>query len=83
MVQTPENCAGSTVAVRLNVVDAPVMQVLRGAAGAVPAGMDVPVIMQRRCSLVQWKCSDSVHRLIWWTSQFATETGTLSASWVR
>ena len=41
------------------------------------------VIMQRRCSLEQWKCSDAVHRLIWWTSQFATETGTLSASWVR
>ena len=29
----------------LNVVDAPVMQVLRG---AVPVGMDVPVFMQRR-----------------------------------
>ena len=40
-----------TVQVRrcsLNVVDAPVMQVLRGAAGAVPAVMDVLVIMQRR-----------------------------------
>ena len=40
-----------TVQVRsysLNVVDAPVMQVLRGAAAAVPAVMDVPVIMQRR-----------------------------------
>ena len=48
MVQTPENCAGSAVAARLNVVDAPVVQVLRGDAGAVPAVMDVPVIMQRR-----------------------------------
>ena len=48
MAQTPENCAGSAVAARLNVVDAPVVQVLRGAAGAVPAVMDVPVIMQRR-----------------------------------
>ena len=40
-----------TVLVRscsLNVVDAPVTQVLRGAAGAVPVVMDVPVIMQRR-----------------------------------
>ena len=40
-----------TVQVRscsLNVVDAPVTQVLRGAAGAVPAVMDVPVIIQRR-----------------------------------
>ena len=56
MVQTSENCAGSAVAVRLNVVEAPVMQVLRGAAGAVPVVMDVPVIMQRRCSREQWKC---------------------------
>ena len=40
-----------TVQVRscsLNVVDALFMQVLRGAAGAVPAVMDVLVIMQRR-----------------------------------
>ena len=36
------------VAVRLNVVDAPVLQVLRGAAGAIPPVLDVPVIMQRR-----------------------------------
>ena len=34
----------------------PVMQVLRGAAGAVPVVTDVPVIMQRRCSREQWKC---------------------------
>ena len=32
----------------LNVVDAPVVQVLRCAAGAVPAVLDVPVNMQRR-----------------------------------
>ena len=47
---------------------------------AVPAvavhrqGVDVPVNMQRR-SLAVGSASESVHRLIWWTSQFATETG--------
>ena len=34
--------------------------------------------MQRR-SLAVGSASESVHRLIWWTSQFATETGLLSA----
>ena len=43
---------------------------------AVPAvavhrqGVDVPVNMQRR-SLAVGSASESVHRLIWWTSQFA------------
>ena len=40
-------------------------------AGAVHRqGVDVPVIMQRR-SLAVGSAKDSVHRLIWWTSQFA------------
>ena len=33
-------------------------------------GVDVPAIMQRR-SLAVGGATDSVHRLIWWTSQFA------------
>ena len=33
-------------------------------------GVDVPVTVQRR-SLAVGGATDSVHRLIWWTSQFA------------
>ena len=46
-----------------------------GSAGAVPAVLDVPVIMQRRFLWNSGSAADSAHRLVWWTSQFATETG--------
>ena len=39
-------------------------------------GVDVPVTMQRR-SLAVGGATDSVHRLIWWTSQFALRQDTV------
>ena len=52
-----------------------------GAAGAVPAVVDVPVIMQRRWVSRRWKFLRFISRQSQWTFQVAAETGTLYA-WV-
>ena len=36
----------------------------------------LPVTMQRRCSLESGSASESVHRLVWWTSQLVGTTTT-------
>ena len=79
-VQTPENCASSEVAVRLNVVDAPVMQGLRSAANAVPAVIDVPVIMQKRWfATMQFLRFSSLPDLV----DIPVRNRSRTASWVR
>ena len=57
----------STVAVLDKVADVPARAVHR-------PGVDVPVFMQRR-RLALGGATDSVHRLVWWTSPVCTETG--------
>ena len=57
----------SRVAVLDKVADVPARAVHR-------PGVDVPVFMQRR-RLALGGATDSVHRLIWWTSQFARRQG--------
>ena len=45
-------------------------------------GVDVPVFMQRR-SLALGGATDSVHRLFWWTSQFAWRQGVFCKEFMR
>ena len=57
--------------------------VCRCYAGAVPVVMDIPETMLRRFLLNSGSAADSAHRLVWWTSQFATERQVAFRSWVR
>ena len=74
-VQTCRKLWFSTVAVLDKVADVPARAVHR-------PGVDVPVFMQRR-SLALGGATDSVHRLIWWTSQFAWRQGVFSKEYMR
>ena len=65
----------SRVAVFDNVADVSARAVHR-------PGVDVPVFMQRR-SLALGGATGSVHRLFWWTSQFAWRQGAFCRECMR
>ena len=77
--QTSENCEGPAVAVHMNVVDVPVVQVVVWVRPFLDKVVDMPVVCNDSGLANSESASDSVHRRSLWTFQLATETGTLSA----